>query len=193
MTEGISTFMGLAVPLYGESEIHAQSQTLDILTITHSSAGTGDFIVAQGYTGTEVFVVSSSGLITATGLALTGVSTITGGKFDLAISSTVSTNYGIKFTMGASAVAAALIDYTAGITAATTAYLGVASSNGPANFLSVSGSAGHGVGAAANNGFFTASKFFSAAPSTTTVIGAIKMLAGSKAYYILSVPDTTLA
>ncbi len=141
MTEGTKTFLGLAVPLLGESEIQAQSATADILTITHSTGGSGDFIVAQGYTGTEVFVVSSSGQVTARGLALTGVSTVTNGKLDYTISSTTSTNYGISFTLGASAVADALIKYTAGITGATTSVFQVSSTNGPTYLLSVATSA----------------------------------------------------
>ena len=195
MAEGTSTFMGLAPALLGESEIVQQTAATDIVTITGAASQTGDYIVAQNSTGTEHFVVSSSGLVTAKGINLSGVSTFSAGTvIDLAISSTVSTNYGISFTLGASAIAQALIKYTAGITAVTTSVFQVSSSNGPSYLLSVASSAGAGVGAAASNGFFTAAPFFFvSAPSTVIPMGAIKILAGSKAYYIPCIPDTGMA
>ena len=191
MTEGTSTFMGLAPALLGESEIIQQTAATDILSITGAASQSGDFIVAQNSTGTELFVVSSSGLVTAKGLNLSGVSTFAAGTvIDLTISSTVSTNYGISFTLGASAVADALFKYTAGITGATTSVFQVSSSNGPSYLLSVGTSAGAGVGAAVNNGFFDASLVLNSAPSTAIAYAGVKMLAGSKAFYLLAIPDT---
>ena len=191
MAEGTSTFMGLAPALLGESEIFQQTAATDILTITGAASQSGDFIVAQNSTGTELFVVSSSGLVTAKGLNLSGVSTFAAGTvIDLTISSTVSTNYGISFTLGASAVADALFKYTAGITGATTSVFQVSSSNGPSYLLSVGTSAGAGVGAAVNNGFFDASLVLNSAPSTAIAYAGVKMLAGSKAFYLLAIPDT---
>ena len=193
MAEGVKTYMGLAVPLYGESEIQQQTVATDVLTITGGASMTGDFIVMQNSTGAELFVVSSSGLVTAKGLALTGVSTFTGTALDFTISSTTSTNYGLSFTLGASAVADALIKYTAGITGATTSVFQVSSSNGPTYLLSVGTSAGAGVGAATTNGFFNASLKYVSAPTTAIPMGAIKILAGSKAYYIPCIADTGMA
>lgn len=191
MAEGTSTFMGLAPALLGESEIKQQTAATDILSITGAASQTGDFIVAQNSTGTELFVVSSSGLVTAKGINLSGVSTFAAGTvIDLTISSTVSTNYGISFTLGASAVADALFKYTAGITGATTSVFQVSSSNGPSYLLSVGTSAGAGVGAAVNNGFFDASLVLNSAPSTAIAYAGVKMLAGSKAFYLLAIPDT---
>jgi hypothetical protein len=57
----------------------------------------------------------------------------------------------------------------------------------------VATSAGAGTGAAVNNGFFTASMKYISAPSTAIPMGGIKMLAGSKAYYIPCIPDTGMA
>ena len=183
--------MGLAPALLGESEIIQQTAATDILSITGAASQSGDFIVAQNSTGTELFVVSSSGLVTAKGLNLSGVSTFAAGTvIDLTISSTVSTNYGISFTLGASAVADALFKYTAGITGATTSVFQVSSSNGPSYLLSVGTSAGAGVGAAVNNGFFDASLVLNSAPSTAIAYAGVKMLAGSKAFYLLAIPDT---
>jgi hypothetical protein len=193
MAEGTKTYMGLAVPLYGESEIQQQALATDILTLTGATSQSGDFLVCQGATGTEYFVVASSGSITARGAAFTGAVTVTGAAVDFAISSTTSTNYGIGFTLGASAVVDALIKYTAGITGATTSVFQVSSTNGPSYLLSVGTSAGAGVGAAVTNGFFNTALKYVSAPSTSIPMGTIKMLAGSKAYYILAIPDTAMA
>lgn len=175
MAEGTKTYEGLAVPLFGESEIQQQTAATDLLTLTGASSMSGDFVVMQNSTGAELLVVGYKGTV------------------DFAIGSTTSTNYGIGFTLGASAVADALIKYTAGITGATTSVFQVSSTNGPTYLLSIGTSAGAGVGAAANNGFFTASKSYISAPSTVIPMGAIKILAGSKAYYILCIPDTGMA
>lgn len=194
MAEGTKTFMGMSVPLFGESVIEQQTAATDVLTITGAGSMSGDFIVCQNSTGTEKFVVSSSGLITAAGLALAGATTLTNAELDWTISSTTSTNYGISFTLGASAVCDALIKYTAGITGATTSVFQVSSSNGPTYLLSIASSAGAGTGAAQSNGFFTAPNFYYvSAPSTAIPMGAIKILAGSKAYYIPVIPDTGMA
>ena len=62
MTEGTSSYDGLAVPLSGESEITQQDITKDILTLTSGASNTaGDFIVCQDSSGTEPFVVEDDG------------------------------------------------------------------------------------------------------------------------------------
>lgn len=61
MAEGTKTYKGLAVPLYGESEIQQQDSATDILTITGASAQLGDFLVCQNSSGTEQFVVDKDG------------------------------------------------------------------------------------------------------------------------------------
>jgi hypothetical protein len=175
MTEGTKTYEGLAVPLYGESEIKQQALATDLLTLTGAASMSGDFMVIQNSTGAELIVVGCNGTV------------------DFAIGSTTSTNYGIGFTLGASAVADALIKYTAGITGATTSVFQVSSTNGPTYLLSIGTSAGAGIGAAASNGFFTASLKYVSAPSTAIPMGAVKILAGSKAYYIPCIPDTGMA
>src|SRR5512139_4182614 len=79
MAEGTKTYKGLAVPLFGESEIIAKNDTPDILTITgYSTDQDGDFLVCQSSAGTEKFVVDASGNVTAAGtMALTGALNLT--------------------------------------------------------------------------------------------------------------------
>ena len=68
MPEGNKSYMGLAVPLLGESEIKAQVATNDILTFTGAASQTGDFIVCQHSTATtEKVVIAYDGTITTLG------------------------------------------------------------------------------------------------------------------------------
>lgn len=67
MAEGTKSFKGLALPLNGEYEQKQITAAADMATLTGVSGQTGDFIVCQGSTGTEVFVVSSTGAITTAG------------------------------------------------------------------------------------------------------------------------------
>ena len=72
MAEGSRTFDGLAVPLFGESEIEAKTAANDILTLTGAGSHSGDFLVCQNNTGTELAVIDISGNITGTSLDVTG-------------------------------------------------------------------------------------------------------------------------
>lgn len=77
MAEGKDTYMGLGVPLYGDFEIKQRSSTLDTMTITGASGATGDYIVCQDSSGTEVFVVGTAG-ITVAAVTIAGALTQTG-------------------------------------------------------------------------------------------------------------------
>lgn len=61
MAEGTNTYMGLAVPIYGESEIQQTTLGNDILSITGVASQTGDFLVLQNSSGTERFVIEDGG------------------------------------------------------------------------------------------------------------------------------------
>ncbi len=61
MPEGSENYKGLAVPLWGESEIVQQTAATDILTLTAVTGATGDFLVAQTAGGGEVFVLGAAG------------------------------------------------------------------------------------------------------------------------------------
>lgn len=74
MAEGSDTSPGgLGVPLNGDFEIRQRSTTLDCMTITGVSSGTGDYIVCQDSSGTETFVVATGGVTVAGTLTQTGV------------------------------------------------------------------------------------------------------------------------
>ena len=84
MAEGTDSYMGLAVALYGESEIQAQTAANDILTLTGAASQTGDFLVCQHSTATtEKFVIGYDGAITFTG-AVTGTSIDVTGQVEAA-------------------------------------------------------------------------------------------------------------
>lgn len=76
MTEGTtSPYKGLAVPLFGESNILQRVAANDILTIEGHASQSADYIVCQLYDGTEIFVVGASGNVTLAGtFGVTGTS-----------------------------------------------------------------------------------------------------------------------
>ncbi len=67
MPPGNSTWKGLAVPLYGESQIHQVTAANDILTFTAITGATGDFLAFETAGGGEVFVVGAAGALTVNG------------------------------------------------------------------------------------------------------------------------------
>lgn len=71
MPEGSTHYKGLAVPLYGESEIKQSTAATDILTLTAATGASGDFLVAQTAGGGEVFVVGAAGEVTASSVTIT--------------------------------------------------------------------------------------------------------------------------
>lgn len=78
MAEGSDSYKGLCVPLLGDFEIKQKSSTLDAMTITGASGGSGDYIVCQSYSGTEAFVVGTAGATVAGTATITGALTQTG-------------------------------------------------------------------------------------------------------------------
>lgn len=72
MAEGTKTYKGLAVPLYGESEIKQNVAATDILTLTAVTGASGDFLVCQTAGGGEVFVIGAAGELTAGSLVYAG-------------------------------------------------------------------------------------------------------------------------
>ena len=198
MAEGTSTFMGLAPALLGESEIIQQTAATDIVTITGAASQTGDFIVCQNSSGAEVFVVSSSGGITARTYTLAAGLSSTTAAYGISVSVTStgalaqgSVGSAFLVSMSSKAVLNAAYGYQSPDSAVGTAvtFCMVNGSKAPSYFISV-GATAPGVGAATDNGFFEAATRFLTAPSTALTYGAIKILAGSKAYYIPCVPDT---
>jgi len=217
MAEGTSTFEGLAVPLFGESEIKQQTLATDVLTLTGAASMTGDFVVMQNSTGAELVVVSSSGQITlaTAGLSIAGVSAFTGAvTISAGVSSTTSAGFTINVTstgaiaeygtspnaivvaQSSKSVLHSIIQYQSGggtEVGTCDTFFSVVGSKAPSYLLSV-GATKAGIGAAVSNGFFTATNFYYvSAPTTAIPMGAIKILAGSKAFYIPVIPDTGMS
>ena len=101
MAEGSETYMGLAVPIFGESEIAAQTLANDILTLTGASSHTGDFLVCQNSSGTELFIINIDGDIESTDIVASGdvqtaTLTVTGlGTLDFAAANVGSHTYAV--------------------------------------------------------------------------------------------------
>lgn len=60
MTVGDRTYKGLAVPLFGESELKQDTAATDFVTLTGDSSITGDFLVCRAGE-TEKFWINSAG------------------------------------------------------------------------------------------------------------------------------------
>ena len=101
MAEGTDTYKGLAVPLFGQSEIRANDATGDIITLTQYAAGTGDFFVCQSENGTEKFVINASGDIAG---AVTLTSTL--GVGAITSTSTITAGTGLTVTAGDTTITA---------------------------------------------------------------------------------------
>jgi hypothetical protein len=109
MAKGLETYAGLAVPLFGESEIKQQRAAIDILTVTGATSQTGDFLVLEDVDGTEVFSITSSGYMKLTG---TIVDSSTLGFFcNIASSSTVGTNVALQSQITVTKESGATQDY----------------------------------------------------------------------------------
>lgn len=63
MPEGVMSYEGLSVPLFGESEIVQQDITKDILTLTSAASNTSDFLVLQNSSGSELFRIEDDARI----------------------------------------------------------------------------------------------------------------------------------
>lgn len=142
MAEGSKAYKGLAVPLYGESEIKQSTAASDILTLTAISGATGDFLVCQTAGGGEVFVVAADGQLTVGSTVTISAQTTAIGveRFSLGTAGAPTTTpttgiaKGDMFVVWKSATvpvlgmcvstATKLVQYIAGFTAAT---LGIAS------------------------------------------------------------------
>ena len=199
MAEGNKTYEGLAVPLLGESEIKQQVAATDILTITGASGMTGDFLVFQDNSGTEVFVIESGGQPTL------AISSSTANAMKISVTSTGAMAANASVNANAILVQASsksvmnavvMYDSVGGVTSAqvntAVAFLGSNGTKAPTYFLTMGGTGGPGEGAATTNGYLTVGLTSNTA-ATKAAYGGIKCLFGSKAYYILAVPDSNLA
>jgi hypothetical protein len=216
MAEGSETYDGLAVPLFGESEIQQQTAATDIVTLTGAASQSGDFLVCQNSTGTENLVISSSGLVTSVvGMTLTtltasaeatfsGLSSSSANGMTISVTSTgamaanasVNANAILVQASSKSVInAVVMYDSVGGVTSAqvntAVAFLGSNGTKAPTYFLTVGGTGGPGEGAATDNGFLDVARTINAAATKASYAG-LKCLFGSKAYYILAVPDTNL-
>lgn len=219
MAEGNENYMGLAVPLYGESEIQAQTAATDILTLTGASSHTGDFLVLQNSTGAELAYVDITGKGVFTGgLSISGSISVTAG-FTSTVSSTtqvgglvvsvtstgaladvgVESVNGVVVTTSSKAVLNAVFMYnmnsTGGFVGSAVSLLGVSGTKAPSYFLKIGASADYGQGAATTHGFLQAphSNFRPLSLATTTSFAWMKVLAGSASYWIPLMPSTNVA
>ena len=215
MAEGTSTFLGRGVGLRGNYEIQGDDDTLDTLTVTGaSSSAAGVGLVVQNSTGTEYLTVSSSGQVTfsqalvfsgsvshSAGFAgsLSSTTQVAGLIINVtstgAIAETGTNVNGIVVSANSKSVLNSVIQYSAGAegtVSTAVSFLAVSGTKAPTYFLKV-GNSTFGLGASAHNGFWDTSLSFGTFPTSAVAVAGIKMLAGTKAYYIIAYPDTALS
>jgi len=216
MAEGTKTYEGLAVPIYGESEIQQQTAATDILTLTGAGSQSGDFLVCQSNTGTEVFVVSSSGLLTsAVGVSVTSIAASGAITASALSSTTVEAAVVVSVTStGAIAAGATLANgilvqpsskakmnaaFAFGDNTASGDYVGITNyllachtSKSPTYFLGV-GATAVGVGGATDNGFVDAGLYLTSALATTVPMVGLKVQFGDSVFYIMCVAATAMS
>ena len=210
MAEGTGSYLGMAVPLRGESEITQVTAATDILTLTGATSQTGDFLVCQNSTGTENLVISSSGLITSvvgatfTSLTLTAEvsntlsSSAATSAYKVLVTSTGTLDTGATGPVGflvsqsSKSVLTAAFGFTSGAgseAGSAKHLLMVDGSKPPTNFLAMSSTGNPELGTAAALGFFDDSLLINTFTCDHPFAG-LKIMNGSVSYYLLAAHAT---
>jgi len=192
MAEGTKTYDGLAVPLLGESEIQQQTAATDVLTITGAASMSGDYVVLQDSDGNEeiVFRGLSSSANNAIHISVrsTGAVAATAAENDNAILVQASSKSAINCVLFYDSVGA----ITSAQVNSATAFLGTAGTTAPTYFLTMGGTGAPSQGAATTQKMLTVGLTSNTA-ATKAAWAGLKCLFGSKAYYIMCIPDTNLS
>jgi len=180
MTAGTNSYNGLALPLNGNATMTSLTAASDILTLANATSQTGNAL--------SLTVASS----TMNGIKISVTSTG-------AMAANASKNANAILIQASSKSVlncAIMYDSVGGVTSAqantAVAFLGVNGTKAPTYFLTVGTTGGPGEGAAADNGFVDVGLTSNSA-ATKAAYAGIKILLGSKMYYILAVPDSNLS
>lgn len=204
MAEGTKSYDGLAVPLFGESEIKQSTAATDILTITGAASQAGDFLVCQNSTGGENLVVSSSGLISSVaGMTTTLSSSDSPAGFTVLLTSTGAVAVGAiadnAFLVTASSKSNANAAYAylnraaSGDDVGVTNYLLACLGSKAPDYLLGVGATSVGQGGATTNGFVEAPLFLTAAVATTTPMVGLRVKFGDSVFYVMCIAQCGLS
>lgn len=61
MAAGTDTYMGLAVPLYGDFTLTGRTAATDTVTIVQPATPTGNTLVVKNSSGTQLYAISKNG------------------------------------------------------------------------------------------------------------------------------------
>jgi hypothetical protein len=184
MTAGTDSFMGKAMPILGNVTLTSETAATDILTITPASSQTGNAVALSVNTSTANAIKIS--------WTSTGAIAATAGANANAILVSPSSKSVMNCVVMYDGIASAGAPVNTCV-----AFLGVNGSvytNGPGYLLAVAGSLGTmGTGVHFTNNPVVVGLTMTADPTSDSVYAGIKCLFGSKAYYILAVPDSSLS
>ena len=199
MAEGSETYKGMAVPLFGESEIVQQTVGNDMLTLTGKASMTGDYIVCQNSTGAEVRVLNAAGEMTLQLAATTQAAGIDIGVTSTgalaALGTTETYVSAVVVSPSSKAIMNCAFVYMGGDTATVNTCVTLLGCDGgnsiPSYFLSLAGSgSAMYVGAhSGDHGFVDASMLVNTFTCDHPFIG-IKCLSGSQTFYLLGAHAT---
>lgn len=183
----MSTFQGLAVPIYSDTGIELISvSSTGGITFNEEVTLAGGVAITAATTSTSTltFTLSSS----AAKSIIINV-TSTGALADTATNAAILVNASSKSVLNSVIAYSSGFDTEVGTCNSFALFHG---SKAPTYLLSVGGSQ-VGLGAALTNGFFSTTVTWVSAPSTSIPMGGLKILAGTKAYWIPIIPDTGMA
>lgn len=181
MATGTDSFMGKAMPILGNTTLTGETVGDVILTVTAPTAQTADIMVLGDLNSSASnalkIKLSSTGAIAATA-ALNANAILVQGSSKSAINCLLM--YDSVGASGSATVSTA------------TAFLGSNGTKAPTYLMTVGGTAAPSQGAATSNGFLTVGLTANTA-ATKAAWAGLKCLFGSKAYYVLAIPDTNLS
>lgn len=181
MATGTDSFMGKAMPIGGNVSLTSETAADDILTIVSATSQTGNSLVINSLASSAANAIKIS--VTSTG-AMAANASVNANAILVQASSKSVLNCVVMY------------DSVGGVTSAqvnsAVALLGTNGTKAPTNFLTIGSTGGPGEGAAATNGFLTVGLTSNTA-CTKAAWAGLKCLFGSKAYYVMALPDTNLS
>lgn len=181
MATGNSYYNGLALPRYGETQITAETAANDILTVTGATSHSGDGVVVSSMKSSAANAIKIS--VTTTG-AMAANASVNANAILVQASS--------KSVMNACLMYDSVGGVTSGQVNTAVAFLGSNGTKAPTYLMTIGGTGGPGEGAATTNGFLNVG-LTSNTTCTKAAWAGLKCLFGSKAYYVMAIPDTNLS
>ncbi len=203
MARGTDSYHGKALPILGNATLESETVADVVFTLKGGSTQAGDYLVVENAAGTELFSIDSSGIPAMSNatytLASSAVNAITIALSSSgAIAATAAENANAILVQASSKSAINCVlayDSVGAITSAqvntATSFLGTFGTTAPTYFLTMGGTGAPSEGPATTQKMLTVGLTANSKASIASWAG-IKCLFGSKAYYVMALPDSNL-